>query len=121
MLTKDDAEHPIPEELRPFFRKIASALAAADFCLLSLGDSGVLQADQSDADRFQNAIEAYGAPLTRLSDATWTTSIYRWMDDHWDAIVDLSTVDEAVSDLAMHVRIFDERPVRLQLWSVHVP
>ena len=43
------------------------------------------------------------------------------MDNHWALLIDLSTAQEPVSDLALHAKLFDDERGRIEVWSVHVP
>ncbi len=120
MLEKDDAEHPVPEPLRPRFRQIAAAFAAEDYRLRDYPVNGVKPIDDDAAQRFANSVQAYGNALAPLSEATWERSVYRWMDGHWQLIVDLTTKTEPVSDLALHATLYEADGL-LQLDSLHVP
>jgi hypothetical protein len=121
MLAKEDGEHPIPEHLRPTFRQIAAAFAAGDFELRETRVDGVLVIDADTANAIAGNIAAYGSALAPLSEDTWQRSIYRWMDGYWQALVDLSTIDETVSDLTVHAMIFGDDKLSLRVESVHVP
>ena len=120
LLAKDNAEHSVPEPWRARFRQIANAFAAGDFQLRDNGIEGVAPVDVALADFFRESAQSYGDDLTSLNEATWERSIYRWMDGYWLFLVDLTTKQEPVSDLALHARL-DERIGQLQLESVHVP
>ena len=121
MLLKDDAEHSIPEAFRDTFRQIATAFAAGDFELRHHRIAGVSPVDQAIAGQIADNIAAYGERLAPLSDATWEWSVYRWMDGHWQMLVDLSTTGEPVSDLTLHAKLYDGDSGSLQIDSVHVP
>lgn len=119
-LAKDDAEHRVPEPWRTKFRQIAEAFAAGDFQLNAHAVEGLAPIDLASADFFRESSCAYGDDLAQLNDATWERSIYRWMDGHWLFLVDLTTAQEPVSDLALHARL-EEKTGLLVLDSVHVP
>lgn len=121
MLKKDDAEHPVPELWRPRFRRIASAFAAGDFRLRDHPVDGVAPIDAATARAIARNIAAYGEPLVPLSDATWATSVCRWMDGYWQVLVDFSTEAEPVSDLTLHGKLLGPDGLRLEITSVHVP
>lgn len=121
MLAQDDDEHPVPEELRSRFQELVTALVAGDFQLSKHSLSGVAPIEAATARFIQEQISAYGATLAPLSDAVWGRSAYRWMDGHWEFLVDLSTDSEAVSDLALHAKLFGGPAGRIEVWSVHVP
>ena len=117
LLAKDDAEHPVPEPWRSKFRQVADAFAKGDFQLCDNAIEGVAPVDVALADFFRESARSYGDDLAPLNDATWERSIYRWMDGYWQFLVDLTTEQEPVSDLALHAKL-DERTGQLQLESV---
>ena len=119
-LAKDDAEHLVPEPWRAKFRQITDAFAAGDFQLRDHAIDGVSQVDLASAAFFRDSIRAYGDDLAPLNEATWERSIYRWIDGNWLFLVDLTTANEPVSDLALHA-ILDEASGHLRVESVHVP
>ena len=121
MLARDAKEHPIPEQLRPRFRELVSALAAGDFRLSEHPLDGVAPIDERLADFIAEQIGAYGARLAPLSDEVWHRSVYAWDAPNWQFLIDLTTTDEAVSDLVLHARLSDDREGRIEVWSVHVP
>ena len=120
-LLRDDDEHPLPFELRYTFEEIANALAAGDFSLSSLKIEGVDLVDDDLARHMSDCVAAYGDQLVTLDRATWERSCYRHEDDHWIALVDLTTRNEAVSDLTLHARIDLDPSLRIRIQSVHVP
>lgn len=120
LLAKDDAEHSVPEPWRSKFRRVADAFAAGDFELNDNAIEGVAPVDQALAEFFRESAQSYGDDLAPLNDATWERSIYRWTDGYWLFLVDLTTEQEPVSDLALHAKL-DERTGQLHLESVHVP
>ena len=119
-LERDDTEHPVPEDLRSKFRQIAIAFAADDFQLVQHSIDGVAPVDDALAKYLKDSATSYGDALAPLNEATWERSIYRWMDGYWQFLVDLTTENEPVSDLALHA-ILDETSGQLQVTSVHVP
>lgn len=121
MLAQDDDEHPVPDDLKPRFQELVAALVAGDFQLSKHSLGGVAPIEEDTARFIQGQISAYGAKLTSLSDEVWDRSAYRWMDGHWAFLIDLSTDDEAVSDLTLHAKLFDGPGGLIEVWSVHVP
>ncbi len=107
MLEKDEAEHLVPEPLRSSFRQIADAFVAGDFQLRDHPIAGVRPIDPDTAKRIADNISAYGETLAPLSEDTWGRSVYRWMDGYWMLIVDLTTISEPVSDLALHAKLYE--------------
>jgi hypothetical protein len=121
MLAKDDEEHPVPNELRETFRELVAAFVAGDFELARHSIDGVAPIDADTASFIAGQISAYGSSLIPLRDEVWQRSIYRWMDGHWDVLIDLSTAEETVSDLALHAKVFEDERLHIEVWSVHVP
>jgi hypothetical protein len=121
MLRKDDQEHPVPGPWRRKFEEIAAAFATGDFQLRNTRIDGVEPVERGVAEHIAANVAAYGKPLTRLNDATWERSVYRWMDGYWQVLVDLATVGEPVSDLTLHARLDEPNTCRLTIESVHVP
>ena len=121
MIGADDGEHPVPEIWRSKFSDIAAGLAIGDYRLDNSPIDGLEPIDTITANRMAENVAAYGGQLTSLSDATWSTSVCRWMGDHWQVLVDLSTTTEPVSDLTLHAKVFDADCSRIRIVSVHVP
>jgi hypothetical protein len=121
MLALDDEEHPVPEEVRPRFQELVAAFVSGDYRLSRHVLDGVASIDANTATFIEGQIAAYGAILVPLSDEVWQRSVYRWTEGHWEVLVDLSTNQEPVSDLALHARLFDGPSGRIEVWSVHVP
>ena len=120
-MLKDDAEHPIPEEWRTTFREIARAFAAGDYELRHHPLENVAPVPPAIARHIAANVAAYGAALAPLNDATWDWSVYRWMEDYWLVLVDLTTVAEPVSDLTIHAKLREGQGARLEIDSVHIP
>ena len=121
MLEKDEAEHAIPEQWRPTFRRIVDAFAAGDFQLREHRLADVAPVDAATAEHIAGNVAAYGEALAPLDDATWESSVYCWQDGYWEMLVDLTTVSSRVSDLTLHARIRAGDGARLEIGSVHVP
>ncbi|NYT41840.1 hypothetical protein HZY97_13800 [Sphingomonas sp. R-74633] len=120
ILARDDDEHPIPPEIHPIFRQIVDAFLAGDWQLDSPGIPGVQPVDAETADWMAANVRDYGSALAPLDAATWQRSVYHWMDGYWDFLVDLSMVDEAVSDLALQAR-YREDSGMFEVRSIYVP
>jgi hypothetical protein len=121
MLVKDDAEHQIPEPWRAMFRQIVNAFVAGDFQLREHEIDGILAVDAETAKLISDNIAAYGEALAPLDEAVWDWSAYRWMGGYWQMLVDLTTIEEPVSDLALHAKAHVADGPRLEISSVHVP
>lgn len=106
MLSRDDAEHPVPEPLRSTFRQIADAFVVGDYQLRDHPIAGVKPVASETAKWIAENISAYGETLAPLNEETWNRSIYRWMDGYWQMLVDLTTSSEPVSDLTLHAKLY---------------
>ncbi|QPI53144.1 hypothetical protein IV454_07235 [Massilia antarctica] len=83
---------------------------------------GIRSLSEKDAIRIADNIRRYGAKLVSLPEETWQTSACQWMIGYWDALIDLYTVEEGASDLALAVRVYDEGTAyAFDIVSVHVP
>ena len=82
---------------------------------------GVAPIDEDTARFIAGQIAAYGAALAPLSDEVWQRSIYLWMDGYWEFLIDLSTTEEPVSDLALLAKLYGDEDGRIEVSSVHVP
>ena len=98
MQNDSETELPIPIGWRPTFVAIAQAFVEGDY-QLSRGAPGGEGVDDKTASRIPRFVSDYGEVLAPLTDAIWERSICLWMEDYWQAIVDLCTESEAVSDL----------------------
>jgi hypothetical protein len=121
MLAQDDKEHPVPEQLRPRFRELVAAFVAGDYRLSRHELDGIAPIDEDTAQFIAAQITAYGATLAPLNDEVWQRSICLWMDGYWKFLIDLSTTQEPVSDLALHAKLFGDPCGRIEVSSVHVP
>lgn len=121
MLAQDGKEHPVPEQLRPRFQELVAAFVAGDYRLSRRTLEGIAPIDEDTAQFIAGQIAAYGATLAPLNDEVWQRSIYLWMDGYWEFLIDLSTTQEPVSDLALHAKLFGDPHGRIEVSSVHVP
>ncbi|MDR6674637.1 hypothetical protein [Xanthomonas sp. 1678] len=119
---KDGAmERPIPTAWRDTLRGIADALAAGDHGL-SKGLAGVAPVPLETASQIRGYLQAYGATLAALPEATWETSVCIWYGGHWDALIDLWTLEEGRSDLVLQVRVTEtDAAFAIQVCMVYVP
>ena len=120
-LKRDDQEHAIPESLRSLFSSIAVAFARGDYSLRDHEIEGVAPIEPATAAAIAENVSAYGDSLAPLDASTWERSCYRWMDGHWEVLVDLTTAREPVSDLTLHAHLCDASGPLLEVRSVHVP
>ena len=120
-LKQDDQEHPVPEPWRDVFRRIACAFAEGDYQLSRHRIEHVAPIDAATALWIADCVAAYGAALAPLDESTWERSCYRWMEDHWLVLVDLTTDQEMVSDLTLHAAVRTAPVPLIEVRSVHVP
>ncbi|WP_370182840.1 hypothetical protein [Alteriqipengyuania sp.] len=116
----DGQEHPVPQHWRAWFHDIADQFRAGNFQLRDCSIAIVAPNSARDAKFFAQSVAAYGSPLTPLSDETWRYARCRWMDGYWRIVVDLTTSDESVSDLALHAELTEDEGT-LKIVSLHVP
>lgn len=122
ILSKQGGEHPVPEVFRPTFRQIVDAFIAGDFELRDHLVGGVRPILPDTANWIAENIADYGEALAPLDDETWELSIYRWMDDYWQFLVDLTTTDDPVSDLTLHAKLYDNwDEAAMVVEAVYVP
>ena len=121
VLAEDNEEHPIPPELRPIFKSITDAFSTGDFRLEGAQVQSVVPIDFGTAAYMAANVEDYGEQLVPLHPDVWDRACYSFQGTYWDAIVDLSTGTEKVSDLAMHARIRTRPNLQVEIWSIHVP
>ena len=120
-LKRDDQEHAVPESLRSIFGSIADAFTRGDYSLRDHEIEGVAPIEPATAAAIAKSVSAYGDSLAPLDASTWQRSCYRWMDGHWEVLVDLTTAREPVSDLTLHAHLRDSAGLLLEVQSVHVP
>jgi len=117
----EDDELPVPTVWRPTLSAIIQAFKDKDY-RLTRGVAAVEPVSDEVATMIARSVEYYGSDLAVLPEQAWETSVYRWMWDYWEVIVDLYTVQEGQSDLAMFVQVFEDGDAyRFKVHSVHVP
>jgi len=122
MIPKDDEnERPVPTEWRSKFREIVCFLGSSNPCIRRLPDNVELPHHITIIDISRNIVD-YGEELIELPEEAWETSIFLWMNDYWDVLIDLFTKDEGRSDLVLHARVFETGlDFKFVIDSVHVP
>ena len=120
--TKDeDAPYPIPAAWRQTFREIVRAFVEGDY-RLSRGLPHVRWLSAAKAEQIREYVADYGETLVELPEDTWRTSESQWMNEFWDVLVDLWTVGEGRSDLALTGRVFEiDGEYEFEVHSVYVP
>jgi hypothetical protein len=122
LVSKDEVRQgPVPSLWRSTLSDIVEAFKEGDFGL-KRGVLGVRPISTEDARRIALGIKSYGAQLASLPAETWQTSACQWMRGYWDVLVDLFTVEEGASDLALAVRVYEDKSsYAFEIQSVHVP
>ena len=121
-VTKDsECEGPIPSAWRLILKNIVDAFARQDYRLAD-GVPGVAPVPEETATQIRQYIEEYGAKLVALPEESWKTSVCIWMEDHWDALVDLWTEEEGSSDLVLQVHVSEAvSGYAVTVYMVYVP
>jgi len=113
-------ERPVPSEWRTIFFKIVEAFKAGDF-KLEKGIPNVRPLSDGEAQRIAGNIRSYGSELISLPEETWDTSVYIWMREYWEVLVDLF-VSDGLSDLVLYTRVYERGLLyEFDVESVHVP
>lgn len=121
VLQDEDNERPVPTAWRRTLIDIVQSFKEGDF-RLERGIDGVQSVSVQEANRLSGNIAAYGDQLASLPEATWRTSIYRWMRGYWDVLIDLYTVREGSSDLVLFVRVYEKNgKYSFEVQSINVP
>ena len=103
-VAKDETrEGPIPTVWREPLKRIADALTAGS---MPHGDDIRAMDPAAARTSFAN-MEDYPDRLGVLAESAWATSVYIWMRDYWDCLIDLSTIKGARSDLVLQVRVYE--------------
>lgn len=121
VLKDEDNQRPVPSAWRSTFADIVEAMKDGDFGL-ERGVPGVRPISVRSSTRIAGNIQSYGARLISLPEESWQTSTCQWMRGYWDVLVDLFTVEEGASDLALVVRVYEnDAAFDFDVQSVHVP
>lgn len=111
-------EQPVPYRWRLALKQIADAFADGR---IPTGD-GIRSVEAKVAGINFEQIEDYPDATGRLRETSWETSICVWMGDHWQVLVDLSTVSGERSDLVLHAKVFDfDDRVEVEPGLIYVP
>lgn len=117
----ENGQQPIPTAWRDTIYAITDAFKEGDFDL-KRGIAHVRPIAAETASQIDDSVKEYGAHLTSLSVLTWQTSACQWMRGYWDVLIDLFTVEEGRSDLALALRVFeDDDGYNFVVQSIHVP
>lgn len=119
---KDEThERPVPAVWRPTIEQVVQCFVAGDFDLAG-GVPGVDPVSPENAKQIRDYVHGYGASLVPLEEQTWETSVAMWMLSHWEVLVDLRTEEEGRSDLALHLKVYEQGDrFRYVIGLVYVP
>lgn len=106
VIKDEENELPIPHIWRNVFCQIVKSLSNKDY-LFNSTISNVPSLSLSDSKNIEDYIESYGEELTELPPEIWGSSIYLWMGNHWDVIIDLWTLGEGQSDLVLSAKVYE--------------
>lgn len=114
----EGSEQPVPGRWRLILKQIADAFADGR---VPMGD-GIRSVEATVAEINFAQIEDYPDATGPLRETSWETSICVWMGDHWQVLVDLSTVSGERSDLVLHAKVFDfDDRVEIEPGLIYVP
>lgn len=114
-------EYPVACVLRPPLRAVVDAFRRGDY-RISAGIPLVESIGPETARQISEYVRDYGETLVSLPEETWSTSVARWMDGHWDMMVDLWTEESGRSDMILAARVRRRGPdYTIEITSVHVP
>lgn len=117
----EETERPVPTAWRPVFSKIVDALVNRDYSLSS-DIHGVASVSHDTACQIREYINDYGEDLVPLPSATWDSSVCIWSGNHWEVLVDLWTINEGRSDLALGAQVWEsEDGYMIDVTMVYVP
>ncbi len=121
VLKDENNQRPVPSIWRSTFHDIVEALKEGDFSV-ERRVAGVRPISTENAAKIAGNIKNYGGRLISLPEECWQTSACQWMQGYWDVLVDLFTVEEGASDLALAARVYEEDSAYVfEIQSVHVP
>ena len=114
-------EKPIPTLWHHSIIAIVEAIKSNDLKQLN-NINGIQALTQTDINRFRENIEEYGCNLASLPSMTWQTSVCQWMGDGWEVLIDLFTIEEGLSDLALSMKIVEKgKEFEFRVTSIYVP
>lgn len=116
----ESAQRSIPTAWRVTIAAIVHGLIVDDLSTGSIPDVCPVPSEQRA--RIAGNISQYGAHPVELPEQSWDTSVCHWMGGYWEALIDLFTEEEGRSDLALSLRVTENRGGYLfEVMSVHVP
>lgn len=118
---KSTSQQPIPNCWRKTIIEIIESLKNGDY-ILSKKIDNVNSVSEDDALITKNNIKYYGDDLISLPKESWDTSVCQWNGSYWDALIDLYTKKQGVSDLVLHLKIHENHEdYQYEMYMVYVP
>jgi hypothetical protein len=121
VIKDEENQTSVPTEWRKTMFDIIESFKKGDYGLADC-IAGVNPISEKVSERIEKNIKNYGATLISLPEETWDSSACQWMWEYWDVLIDLYTVEEGASDLALSVRVYEnEQTYTFDIQSVYVP
>jgi len=89
--------------------------------MLKSGLKHVNPVSKNTAEQIKEYIEDYGEELIELPEETWETSVYIYHGNYWNALIDLWTKEEGLSDLVLKAEVREEKEYVIEINLVYVP
>lgn len=102
----EDQEKPVPSGWRQTLGEIVEALRERNYQLR--GIRRVEPVDDNTANIIARQIEGYGGTIASCPEQAWETSVCQWQLTYWEVLVDLFTVEDGLSDLVLHIMVYEE-------------
>lgn len=100
----EENELPVPIEWRGTIKNIVSSFVMRDFGL-SKAIPLVEPISIATENQIRDYLDSYEEVLVNLPEETWKSSIYLWMGNHWDLMIDLWIEGEGRSDMVLAVSV----------------
>lgn len=97
-------ELPVPTLWRDAIKKLADSFVLNE-PYISTEEILVKSIDRETSEINSSNIKDYPDAIGPLRPVTWDSSIYMWMGNEWEILIDLSTAEGKTSDLVMHLKI----------------
>ena len=100
----EENERPIPLVWRTTILAIGECIKAGDY-RFEKAPSSVKRVNADTAEVSVYQIESYGCESVTITELSWQSSIYIWMGEQWDVIVDLIDENGSHTDLILKLNI----------------
>lgn len=120
---KLEDESPVPTEWRATIVELVACIASGTYKSKSAKlPKGVIPLKEETIKQVSNYLDDYGATLVNLPEETWESSIYAWQGKHWDLLIDLFTVEEGLSDMALSLMVRENSGlIEFEVYLLYVP